>query len=108
MQSPVDLLRTLATFAEVGEHRNNYGDDEVVAEWIVMKGSSRVAAKLTLGDCRRAHEIVQRIDASTLAKPPALPVVYKAAYGSLSGWTCCCGAHNAGSMTHCGRCKAHA
>jgi hypothetical protein len=64
----VDLLRKLATFADVCDTRwPGMGEDNIISEWGVHGG---IRATLTVGDVRKAREIIQRMDAAKQKPAP--------------------------------------
>lgn len=63
----VDVLRKLAKFADVCDIRwPTSPDDGIITEWGVHDGPR---AALTVGDARKAREIIRRMDAAKQQKP---------------------------------------
>lgn len=57
--SPLALFEKLAAFADIADRRGLVPtDEETIASWLIHSGSRTLTATLTVGDARRAREMV--------------------------------------------------
>lgn len=84
--SPLALFEKLAAFADIADRRGLVPtDEEPIASWLIHSGSRTLTATLTVGDARRARELVlkaavARAKAAKEEPPKETPKRKKAAF----------------------------
>jgi hypothetical protein len=77
----MSVLRRLAVFADVADKRNNYSDEQVIAQWETMNGSKLIKAVITVGEARAVRDFLYRSDKANEEKQTTKSPQRKAAFG---------------------------